>query len=165
MQALMDHHQEDLDAAYRRVTADVPLRRPASSDEIAAVCQFLVGAEASIVTGAGRTVLVTGAAGGIGQAIVEGFARGGAQVLAVDLDSPALRRLVDAQRALGHDVRGETLDLADPVAINTLLAKLERLDVLVHNAAYFPLTTFAEIDPALLQRTLAVAAACWLPPR
>ncbi|WP_313650789.1 SDR family NAD(P)-dependent oxidoreductase, partial [Pseudomonas soli] len=52
MQALMDHHQEDLDAAYRRVTADVPLRRPASSDEIAAVCQFLVGAEASIVTGA-----------------------------------------------------------------------------------------------------------------
>lgn len=52
MQLLMDHYQEDLDAAYRRVTADVPLRRPASSDEIAAVCQFLVGTEASIVTGA-----------------------------------------------------------------------------------------------------------------
>ena len=52
MQPLMDHYQEDLDAAYRRVTADVPLRRPASSDEIAAVCQFLVGVEASIVTGA-----------------------------------------------------------------------------------------------------------------
>ncbi|MDH0301956.1 MULTISPECIES: SDR family NAD(P)-dependent oxidoreductase [unclassified Pseudomonas] len=52
MQPLMDHFQEDLDAAYRRVTADVPLRRPASSVEIAAVCQFLVSAEASIVTGA-----------------------------------------------------------------------------------------------------------------
>lgn len=52
MQALMSHHQEDLEAAYRRVSADVPLRRAASSDEIAAVCQFLVGSDASIVTGA-----------------------------------------------------------------------------------------------------------------
>ncbi|MDF9618007.1 SDR family NAD(P)-dependent oxidoreductase [Pseudomonas entomophila] len=52
MQALMAHHDEDLEAAYRRVTRDVPLRRPADSDEIAAVCQFLVSAEASIVTGA-----------------------------------------------------------------------------------------------------------------
>ncbi|MDR2307511.1 MAG: SDR family oxidoreductase [Paucimonas sp.] len=52
MQALMAHHHEDLDAAYRRVTADVPLRRPASADEVAAVCQFLISAEASIVTGA-----------------------------------------------------------------------------------------------------------------
>ena len=52
MQALMTHHDEDLEAAYRRVTRDVPLRRPAHSDEIAAVCQFLISAEASIVTGA-----------------------------------------------------------------------------------------------------------------
>ncbi|MEN8639408.1 SDR family NAD(P)-dependent oxidoreductase [Pseudomonas sichuanensis] len=52
MQVLMTHHQEDLDAAYRRVTAEVPLRRPASSDEIAAVCEFLVSPAASIVTGA-----------------------------------------------------------------------------------------------------------------
>lgn len=101
----------------------------------------------------GRTVLVTGAAGGIGQAIVEGFARGGARVLAVDLDPQALQRLVEDQLTLGHQVRGEMLDLADPGAIRALLAGLERLDVLVHNAAYFPLTAFVEIDPALLQRT------------
>ncbi|QXH58902.1 SDR family oxidoreductase [Pseudomonas maumuensis] len=113
---------------------------------------------------AGRTVLVTGAAGGIGQAIVEGFARGGARVLAVDLDSPALQHLVETQMALGHEVRGEILDLADPGAIGAMLAGLERLDVLVHNAAYFPLTPFAEIDPQMLQRTLAVnlGALFWL---
>ena len=52
MQPLMQHYGEDLDAAYRRVTADVPLRRPATADEIAALCQFLISAEASIVTGA-----------------------------------------------------------------------------------------------------------------
>ncbi|MEE1888668.1 SDR family oxidoreductase [Pseudomonas carassii] len=112
----------------------------------------------------GRTVLVTGAAGGIGQAIVEGFARGGARVLALDLDPQALQRLVEDQLALGHEVRGEMLDLADPGAIRALLAGLERLDVLVHNAAYFPLTPFTEIGPALLQRTLAVnlGALFWL---
>lgn len=112
----------------------------------------------------GRTVLVTGAAGGIGQAIVEGFARGGARVLALDLDPQALQRLVEDQVALGHEVRGEVLDLADPGAIRASLAGLQRLDVLVHNAAYFPLTPLTEIDPALLQRTLAVnlGALFWL---
>lgn len=112
----------------------------------------------------GRTVLVTGAAGGIGQAIVEGFARDGARVLALDLDPQALQRLVEDQVALGHEVRGEVLDLADPGAIRASLAGLQRLDVLVHNAAYFPLTPLNEIDPALLQRTLAVnlGALFWL---
>mgnify|MGYP003582397595 CR=1 FL=1 len=52
MQPLMDRYNEDLDAAYARVTADVPLRRPATADEIAALCQFLIGSEASIITGA-----------------------------------------------------------------------------------------------------------------
>lgn len=52
MQVLMDHHGEDLDTAYRRVTADVPLRRPAIAEEIATVCRFLLSDEASIITGA-----------------------------------------------------------------------------------------------------------------
>jgi len=56
MQPLMQHYGESLDAAYARVTADVPLRRPATADEIANVCRFLISSEASIVTGA---VIVT----------------------------------------------------------------------------------------------------------
>lgn len=52
MQPLMSHYAEDLDAAYARVTAAVPLRRPALPDEIANLCRFLISSEASIVTGA-----------------------------------------------------------------------------------------------------------------
>ncbi|MEQ6291552.1 SDR family NAD(P)-dependent oxidoreductase [Vogesella sp. GCM10023246] len=52
MQPLMAHYGEDLDAAYRRVTAEVPLRRPAEAHEIAALCRFLVSDEAGIITGA-----------------------------------------------------------------------------------------------------------------
>jgi len=52
MQPLMQHYNESLDAAYARVTADVPLRRPATADEIANVCRFLISPQASIITGA-----------------------------------------------------------------------------------------------------------------
>jgi meso-butanediol dehydrogenase/(S,S)-butanediol dehydrogenase/diacetyl reductase len=52
MQPLMDRYGISLDQAYERVTADVPLRRPATAEEIAAACRFLVSEEASIITGA-----------------------------------------------------------------------------------------------------------------
>jgi meso-butanediol dehydrogenase/(S,S)-butanediol dehydrogenase/diacetyl reductase len=52
MKVLMDRYNISLDEAYLRVTADVPLRRPATADEIASACHFLVSDEASIITGA-----------------------------------------------------------------------------------------------------------------
>ncbi|WP_028210338.1 SDR family NAD(P)-dependent oxidoreductase [Paraburkholderia mimosarum] len=52
MQPLIARYGDTLDEAYARVCADVPLRRAASADEIAAVCAFLASPAASIVTGA-----------------------------------------------------------------------------------------------------------------
>lgn len=52
MEVLMDRHGITLDQAYLRVTADVPLQRPATADEIASACRFLVSDEAAIITGA-----------------------------------------------------------------------------------------------------------------
>ena len=52
MQVLMAFHGETLQQAYDRVCADVPLRRPASAEEIASVCRFLASKEAAIITGA-----------------------------------------------------------------------------------------------------------------
>ncbi|WP_437882232.1 SDR family oxidoreductase [Pseudomonas sp. LRF_L74] len=112
----------------------------------------------------GRHVLVTGGAQGIGQAIVEGFARAGAHVLIVDRQLDVAQRLAERLGAEGWQVEARQIDLAEREAIVALLASLERLDVLVHNAAYFPLTPFAAIDEELLQRTLAVnlCAPFWL---
>ncbi|WP_339529957.1 SDR family oxidoreductase [Pseudomonas mucidolens] len=52
MQPLMRFHGDTLLQAYARVCADVPLRRPASAEEIARVCRFLASPDASIITGA-----------------------------------------------------------------------------------------------------------------
>ena len=52
MEPLMEFYGETLQQAYDRVCADVPLRRPASAEEIARVCRFLASSEASIITGA-----------------------------------------------------------------------------------------------------------------
>lgn len=107
----------------------------------------------------GKTVLVIGAAGGIGAAIARRFAARGAVPILVDRDGEAVGALAAELAGRAH-----TLDLADADAIQTLVGTLPRLDILVHNAAYFPLTALDEITPALLRRTLAVnlEALFWL---
>ncbi|MFP6851058.1 MAG: SDR family oxidoreductase [Pseudomonas sp.] len=113
---------------------------------------------------AGQTVLVTGGAQGIGRGIVEGFAASGARVLIADLQLEPAQALASELQGRGCEAQALGIDLADEAAIATLLAGLERLDILVHNAGYFPLTPFTEITPAILQRTLAVnlSALFWL---
>ncbi|MBH2695297.1 SDR family oxidoreductase [Serratia nevei] len=109
---------------------------------------------------AGQAVLVTGGAQGIGLAIVSAFARLGAEVTIADVQLPQAQAAAQALRDEGLSVQALACDLAEPgqiaEGVTAVGERHQRLDVVIHNAAYFPLTPFAAIDAALLQRTLSV---------
>jgi len=94
----------------------------------------------------GRNVMVTGATGGIGRAIVDGFLEEGATVLALGRRQAALNELASrGERRL--QVAG--LDLRDPAAIvavaRTWIERLGQIHVLVHCAGVAFLRPVLEI--------------------
>jgi 3-oxoacyl-[acyl-carrier protein] reductase len=84
---------------------------------------------------AGRNAIVTGAAQGIGLAIVERLAASGARVRIWDRDDQLMAKTV---ARLGKSVSGDRVDVADPEAIargtKSALEALGGIDVLVNNA-------------------------------
>ncbi len=98
---------------------------------------------------AGRTVLVTGAARGIGYAICRRFAAEGARLALTDIDGDGVR---NAAATLGPQHLAATVDVADVTAsracITGLIGDLGHLDILVNNAGYARYTTAFECTEA-----------------
>ncbi len=82
----------------------------------------------------GKTVMVTGASRGIGRAVAEAFAQGGAHVVATGRDSRAMADTEAALRSLGASFEMVCLDVRDEPAVVNCIGGLRRLDVLVNNA-------------------------------
>ena len=109
----------------------------------------------------GRTIIVTGAATGIGQAFAVGCGEQGANVVAADMN-PSEETVAKVEAAGGTAIAVE-VDVSDDASTRAMadaaLERFGRIDGLVNNAAYFRevrLTPFEEIDPAIWDRIFAV---------
>lgn len=87
---------------------------------------------------AGATALVTGAGSGIGRATAAALARGGAEVICVDIDEIAAKTTAASCEDLGAASAVYVCDVADRSAMEQLAAQVHAshgvLDVLVKNA-------------------------------
>jgi len=85
----------------------------------------------------GRIAVITGGAGGLGQAIAERMAAEGADIAVADRsDSEETRKLVEAQ---GRRFFGAACDVSDPAQVQEFASNVRRelgsADILVNNAA------------------------------
>jgi len=78
----------------------------------------------------GATVLLTGASGGLGQAIARALGRRGASLIVTGRRTEVLQDLADELGA-----RALAVDLAQPAEIDRLLSEAGEIDILVANAA------------------------------
>ncbi len=109
----------------------------------------------------GRTVIVTGAATGIGQAFALACSAHGANIVVADM-GPADETMDLIAQAGGHAISART-DVSDDASTQAMAAsamqRFGRIDGLINNAAYFrevKLTDFDTIDPAQWERIFAV---------
>lgn len=106
-----------------------------------------------------RVVVITGAAGGVGAALVERFLANGDTVIATDLSDKALEQLRE-----GFSSDAELITAAADISTeagceglaNLAREQAGRVDVLVNCAGWFPITPFEEIDPQEWQRVLDI---------
>ena len=108
-----------------------------------------------------RTIIVTGAATGIGQAFAIGCAAQGANLVLADMN--AADETLAAIEAGGGRAMAVRVDVADDASTRAMadaaLKRFGRIDGLINNAAYFrevKLTPFEELDPAQWERIFAV---------
>lgn len=103
---------------------------------------------------AGRTVVITGAASGIGRAFAEGFRADGAEVVGCDIDAAGLTVLAE------HGIHTTVADVSDDAAVRSVIdlavERTGRVDVLFNNAGMGNRTAVEDLAPGEFERMIAV---------
>lgn len=107
----------------------------------------------------GKTIVITGAARGIGRATAEALLKRGARVVIGDRDVAVLDATVSELSRLGP-LSGYPLDVTDPESFATFLDKARadggRIDVLINNAGVMPIGPFLDHTDAAVRSAVEV---------
>jgi NAD(P)-dependent dehydrogenase (short-subunit alcohol dehydrogenase family) len=107
-----------------------------------------------------RVAVVTGAASGIGLALVEGFIGDGHRVVMADIDEARLGTEAARLRTAGGDVLDVVVDVGDATSVDALarrtVARYGRVDVLCNNAGTIAFGQAWELELAEWERVLRV---------
>jgi short-subunit dehydrogenase len=106
------------------------------------------------------TVLITGAAGGIGACLARRLAASRAKLFLTDVNAAGLERVADGLRRARADVVAVAADVTKDEGRNALTARARAvgIDVLINVAGVNPFGMFTEQSPTEIERTLAINA-------
>ena len=105
---------------------------------------------------AGKRVVVTGGASGIGAALVAGFARQGAETIFADILDSEAGSLIAGLADVAIAPEFHHVDLRDVKAIEDFFGAIDAIDILMNNAASDDRHTLENITPSYWDDRIAV---------
>ena len=106
---------------------------------------------------AGKAIIVTGSAAGIGRTMAQTFVREGAQVLITDINAQGAQ---EAAGELGPGASVHIDDLRDEEApariVEAAMTQFGQIDGLVNNAAFIPRSTIQSTDSMLFDKAMHI---------
>ena len=114
-----------------------------------------------------KVAIVTGSAGGIGEATARAIARGGARIVVADLRAAAAEEAAGRLQAEGFTAEPVTVDIGNQASANAMvesvLGRWGRIDILVNNAGIESSRRFLEISLEDYERVMRVnVTGAWL---
>ena len=119
------------------------------------------------MTGENKVAIVTGAAGGIGEATARALAKKGMRVVIADLRADAADATAKRLQSEGADALPIEVNIADEASVGKMAGKTldqwGRIDVLVNNAGIESSKPFLEIDLQEFERVMRInTTGAWL---
>lgn len=104
----------------------------------------------------GKRAVITGGGSGIGKAMAHRFAQSGASVNVLELDTEAGQSVVSEIKESGGQADFIQVDVASEESVQAAIDSIERIDILVNNAAVSSIGNVEAITPEEMDRVYRI---------